>query len=96
MIGNSFLRLLGRMLNGGRLYLNTAWWLTAFPGFAIFVTVLAVNLLGDHLTTLGSTPRPRNDRRGNFIAVAGRGAAEGEPSGYNHPPWPGSTARSRW
>ena len=39
----------GRMLNGGRLYLNTAWWLTAFPGFAIFVTVLAVNLLGDHL-----------------------------------------------
>ena len=55
----------GRMLNGGRLYLNTAWWLTAFPGFAIFVTVLAVNLLGDHLRdwldprlrgSLGSTP----------------------------------------
>ena len=39
----------GRMLNGGRLYLRTAWWLTAFPGLAIFVTVLAVNLLGDHL-----------------------------------------------
>jgi len=28
---------------------STAWWLTAFPGLAIFVTVLAVNLLGDHL-----------------------------------------------
>lgn len=39
----------GRMLNAGRLYLRTAWWLTAFPGLAIFVTVLAVNLLGDHL-----------------------------------------------
>ena len=39
----------GRMLNGGRLYLRTAWWLTAFPGLAIFVTVLAVNLLDDHL-----------------------------------------------
>jgi peptide/nickel transport system permease protein len=39
----------GRMLNGGRIYLSTAWWLTAFPGLAIFVTVLAVNLLGDHL-----------------------------------------------
>ena len=39
----------GRMLNGGRLYLGTAWWLTAFPGLAIFATVLAVNLLGDHL-----------------------------------------------
>lgn len=30
-------------------------WLTAFPGLAIFVTVLAVNLLGDHLRRL---PRP--------------------------------------
>ncbi len=39
----------GRMLNGGRLYLATAWWLTTFPGLAIFVTVLSVNLLGDHL-----------------------------------------------
>jgi peptide/nickel transport system permease protein len=39
----------GRMLNAGRLYLSTAWWLTAFPGLAIFLTVLAVNLLGDHL-----------------------------------------------
>ena len=49
----------GRMLNGGRLYLNTAWWLTAFPGFAIFVTVLAVNLLGDHLRDW-LDPRLRN------------------------------------
>ena len=39
----------GRMLNGGRLYLSTAWWITALPGLAIFVTVLAVNLLGDYL-----------------------------------------------
>lgn len=39
----------GSMLNSGRLYLSTAWWLTAFPGFAIFVTVLSVNLLGDSL-----------------------------------------------
>lgn len=39
----------GRMLNGGRLYLSTAWWVTALPGLAIFITVLAVNLLGDHL-----------------------------------------------
>jgi peptide/nickel transport system permease protein len=29
----------GRMLNAGRLYLSTAWWLTAFPGLAIFLTV---------------------------------------------------------
>jgi peptide/nickel transport system permease protein len=39
----------GRMLNAGRLYLGTAWWLMTFPGLAIFVTVLAVNLVGDHL-----------------------------------------------
>lgn len=39
----------GRMLNGGRLYLSTAWWITALPGLAIFITVLAVNLLGDYL-----------------------------------------------
>jgi peptide/nickel transport system permease protein len=49
----------GRMLNGGRLYLRTAWWLTAFPGLAIFVTVLAVNLLGDHLRDW-LDPRLRN------------------------------------
>jgi len=39
----------GNMLNGGRLYLTTAWWLAFFPGLAIFVTVLGVNLLGDYL-----------------------------------------------
>jgi peptide/nickel transport system permease protein len=49
----------GRMLNAGRLYLSTAWWLTAFPGLAIFATVLAVNLLGDHLRDW-LDPRLRN------------------------------------
>jgi peptide/nickel transport system permease protein len=39
----------GSMLNAGRSYLKAAWWLTAFPGLAIFVTVLAVNALGDYL-----------------------------------------------
>ncbi len=39
----------GSMLKNGRLYLTTAWWLTAFPGIAIFFTVLGVNLLGDYL-----------------------------------------------
>jgi peptide/nickel transport system permease protein len=49
----------GRMLNAGRLYVSTAWWLTAFPGLAIFLTVLAVNLLGDHLRDW-LDPRLRN------------------------------------
>ena len=56
----------GRMLNGGRLYLSTAWWLTAFPGLAIFVTVLAVNLLGDHLRDWFD-PRLRNTFGGDQL-----------------------------
>ena len=32
-----------------RVYLRTAWWVTTFPGLAIMVTVLAINLLGDGL-----------------------------------------------
>jgi peptide/nickel transport system permease protein len=39
----------GAMLNLGRDYLQTAWWMATFPGIAIAVTVLGVNLLGDWL-----------------------------------------------
>jgi peptide/nickel transport system permease protein len=39
----------GWMLSDGRNYLATAWWLATFPGLAIMLTVLAVNLLGDWL-----------------------------------------------
>jgi len=39
----------GWMLADGRNYLATAWWLATFPGLAIMLTVLAVNLLGDWL-----------------------------------------------
>jgi peptide/nickel transport system permease protein len=39
----------GWMLADGRNYIGTAWWLATFPGFAIMLTVLAVNLLGDWL-----------------------------------------------
>ncbi len=39
----------GLMLADGRKYLGTAWWLGVFPGFAIMVAVLAINLLGDGL-----------------------------------------------
>lgn len=37
----------GAMLAEGRSYLNNAWWLGTFPGFAIMWTVLGFNLLGD-------------------------------------------------
>jgi peptide/nickel transport system permease protein len=35
------------MLADGRNYVVTAWWLGVFPGLAITMTVLALNLLGD-------------------------------------------------
>ena len=39
----------GGMLADGRVYLTTAWWLATFPGVAILVTVLGINLFGDGL-----------------------------------------------
>jgi peptide/nickel transport system permease protein len=46
----------GRMLNSGQRFLFNAWWLSVFPGAAIFLTVLAFNLLGDGL---GSALNPQ-------------------------------------
>lgn len=39
----------GRMLYDGRGFMPQAWWLGVFPGAAIFLTVLAFNLVGDAL-----------------------------------------------
>jgi len=39
----------GAMLNYGRDYLRDAWWMSVFPGLAIFASVLFINLLGDGL-----------------------------------------------
>jgi peptide/nickel transport system permease protein len=39
----------GSMIGAGRELLRTAWYLSAIPGFAIVLTVLALNLLGDAL-----------------------------------------------
>ena len=39
----------GAMLSDGRNFLRQAWWITTFPGLAITVTVLAINMMGDGL-----------------------------------------------
>jgi len=39
----------GGMLADGRTYIQTAWWVSVFPGLAILLTVLGLNLLGDWL-----------------------------------------------
>jgi len=39
----------GRMLQNAQMFLRRAWWLSVFPGCAIFLTVLSMNLIGDGL-----------------------------------------------
>lgn len=39
----------GLMVGEGRVFLATAWWLSVWPGIAILLTVLSINLLGDWL-----------------------------------------------
>jgi peptide/nickel transport system permease protein len=39
----------GAILTLGRKYINQAWWYTTFPGVAIMITVLGINMLGDAL-----------------------------------------------
>jgi peptide/nickel transport system permease protein len=39
----------GQMIALGRDYINVAWWVSTFPGLAILLTVLAINLVGDRV-----------------------------------------------
>ena len=39
----------GNMLGEGRLYMLNSWWIATFPGLAIFLTTLVINLLGNAL-----------------------------------------------
>jgi peptide/nickel transport system permease protein len=58
----------GLMIADGRGFLATAWWMSLFPGLAMLLTVLAVNLMGDWLRD-NLDPRLRQ-------AGAGRDASE--------------------
>ena len=40
----------GSMLHEGQSYFQVAWWNAVFPGLAILITVLGINLLGDQLS----------------------------------------------
>jgi peptide/nickel transport system permease protein len=73
----------GLMIADGRGYLATAWWITLFPGLAMLLTVLAVNLLGDWL-------RDHLDPR---LRQAGGGPATDSPAADPGPaPLPGAVA----
>ncbi|KAF4406932.1 MULTISPECIES: ABC transporter permease [Streptomyces] len=39
----------GSMLSDGQLYLGTSWWAAVFPGIALMLTSLAINITGDAL-----------------------------------------------
>jgi len=58
----------GRMLAEGSDFIEQAWWMALFPGLAIFVVVLAFNVLGDALRDV-LDPKQRSV----IAAAAGRG-----------------------
>lgn len=50
----------GAMISEGRIYVQTGhWWVPTFPGLALFVTIMAFNLVGDavHVATNPQTRR---------------------------------------
>jgi peptide/nickel transport system permease protein len=51
----------GAMIGAGREFLRGAWYLTAIPGLAIVLTVLALNLVGDGLND-ALNPRRQEER----------------------------------
>jgi peptide/nickel transport system permease protein len=48
-LGDPNLMSWGYMVGAGRTVLRQAWWITVFPGIAILLTVLALNLIGEGL-----------------------------------------------
>lgn len=42
----------GAMLNAGRVYIATAWWMTVFPGLAIVGTAVVMTVLGRRLSAV--------------------------------------------
>jgi len=60
-LGDQNLMSWGYMIGEGRSTIRDAWWLSFFPGLAVVVTVLALNLIGDGLN---DALNPRLARRG--------------------------------
>ena len=39
----------GSIMSVGRNYIGSAWWIATLPGIALFLVVLSVNVIGDHM-----------------------------------------------
>jgi peptide/nickel transport system permease protein len=51
----------GSMVSEGRIYIqNGRWWVPTFPGLALFVTIMAFNLLGDGIQVVAN-PKMRGE-----------------------------------
>ena len=61
------------MVSQGKNYLFSAWWLVTFPGLAIALTVLGVNLLASWLR-VAADPQEREKR---FAAATSQRATQG-------------------
>lgn len=53
----------GYMIGASRTVIREAWWMSFFPGFAIFLTVLAINLVGEGLNDALNPRLARQGRR---------------------------------
>jgi peptide/nickel transport system permease protein len=62
----------GILLSDGRDYIQDAWWLTVFPGLAIFLVVLSFNVVGDALRD-ALDPRQRSAIESASSSSAGAG-----------------------
>jgi peptide/nickel transport system permease protein len=58
----------GNILNDGKDSIEIAWWMTVYPGFAILITVLSYNLLGEGIRD-ALDPRLRESRVGRIIRL---------------------------
>jgi peptide/nickel transport system permease protein len=61
-LGDPNLMSWGYMVGAGRTVIRQAWWITVFPGVAILISVLALNLIGEGLND-ALNPRLGKDGR---------------------------------
>lgn len=62
-LGDPQLMSWGYMIGAARNVIRLAWWMSVFPGLAIFFTVLALNLVGEGLTDALNPRLARDVRR---------------------------------
>jgi len=65
-LGDPNLMSWGFMIGSGRSVIRIAWWMSVFPGIAIFLTVLALNLVGEGLN---DALNPRLARRRGAVVT---------------------------